>query len=112
MFESYSVAFQSCFAVFESYSVAFQSCSAVFESYYVASQSCSAVFESLISRIPVMMLRGSAVFGKLSQSFRTFLAAAVTGFPRGALRSLPSERTTFRTCEGNEGKRIRHGEQA
>jgi hypothetical protein len=30
----------------------------------------------------------------------------------GALRSLPSERTTFGTCEGNEGKRIRHGEQA
>ena len=24
------------------------------------------------------------------------------------LRSLPSERTTFGTCEGNEGKRIRH----
>ena len=22
---------------------------------------------------------------------------------------LPSERTTFGTCEGNEGKRIRHG---
>ena len=45
-------------------------------------------------------------------SFRIFLAAAVTGFSRGALRSLPSERTTFGTCEGNEGKRIRHGEQA
>ena len=44
--------------------------------------------------------------------FRTFLAAAVTGFPRAALRSSPSERTTFRTCEGNEGKHIRHGEQA
>ena len=28
------------------------------------------------------------------------------------LRSSPSERTTFRTCEGNAGKRIHHGEQA
>ena len=31
---------------------------------------------------------------------------------RGALRSSLRERTTFGTCEGNEGKRIHHGEQA
>ena len=47
-------------------------------------------------------------FGQPRELFRTFLAAAVTVFPRGALRSSPSERTSFGTCEGNEGKRTRH----
>ena len=47
------------------------------------------------------------------RGFRTFLAAAVTpAFLVELYRSSSSERTYFGTCEGNEGKRIHHGEQA